>query len=265
MATMPMGAALFVSLGCALMGHAQTVELRASANHDAEKVVHAAGVPAAMETTVNTKATLLQADGSRRGELWLNISADADGASPAHVTLRIPLSSTEDVYGESRSCKIGPGGAREFTFTAGMDENNFLRFAPAQKEQEIHLLLNKYLCRALAAPFHCDGQEVALPGDWSRWRLGSSVSLVLSSDAPASLAASPVIINQTDKPFNSARCAIIAPSNGLCCVSGKTTEWHCGGTPKGTGWHQVSGECFHRETGGTCNDKTVFGPLQPLE
>jgi len=179
------------------------------------------------------------------------------------VALRIPLSSTEDVYGESRSCKATPSGATEFTFTAGMDENNFLRFAAAEKKQEIRLLLNKYLCRAIAASFHCDGREVALPDDWTRWQLASSTALLLTSDAPAALTASPVSIEQNGRPFDSARCAAIAPSNGLCCVSGKTTEWHCGGAPTGAGWHQVSGECFHRETGGACNDKTVFGPLQP--
>jgi hypothetical protein len=257
--------ALLILMSCCAAANSQMQALKSSAGHNAERSVETRGVAADVETEAVVQARLTQADGTHRGDAWLQISAEADGAEPAHVMLRIPFSSTEDVYGESRSCKVQPSGAKELTFTAGMDEKNFLRFAAGKKTEEIRVLLNKYLCRALAAPFHCDGREVALPRDWSEWRLASSTSVLLTSDAPAALEVTPVEIEQSGQAFDAASCAVIAPSNGLCCVANKTTEWHCGGTPAGAGWHQVSGECFHRETGGSCTEKTVFGPLKPME
>jgi hypothetical protein len=242
--------------------HSQVGPLKSSPGHDAERVTHAAEMPATVEGEAVFEARLVRADAGHRGEVWLQVTADASGRAPSHVTLRIPVSSTEDVYGESRSCKVRADGTYDLTFAAGMDEKNFLRFTPAEKAQELRLPLNKYLCRALAAPFHCAGREIMLPEDWSQWRLASASSVLLTSDALAELAVSPVRLRQSGKAFDSASCAVIAPSNGLCCVAGKTTEWHCGGTPAGLGWHQVSGECFHRETGGSCTDKTVFGPLE---
>jgi hypothetical protein len=117
---------------------------------------------------------------------------------------------------------------------------------------DFHLLLNKYLCRALAAPFHCADRTVALPSVWSSWRVAEKASLTLSADAPARLQLSSAATNSNGIAFDPAQCAVVAPSSGICCVAHKTTEWHCGGTPAGPGWHQVSGECFHRETGGSC-------------
>jgi hypothetical protein len=253
---------------CALANvtaYAQTTELHSTRAHDAESKSQSTGVRATAESEVTLRGRLIQADASKRGELWLTISAETSTPTPAHLTLRIPLSSTEDIYGESRSCKVIPGAPTEFTYSAGMDENNFLRFAPGVSEQPMQLLLNKYLCRALAAPFHCNGREVTLPSDWSQWRMARNVSLSLSSDAPATLRATSVLVKENGKPFEPTSCPVIAPSNGLCCVANKTTEWHCGGTPVGPGWHQVSGECFHRETGGQCTDKTVFAPLPPMQ
>jgi len=204
------------------------------------------------EVYTDLRARLTQADAAGRGELWLVLSAE----SGAHqqLTLRIPLSSTEDAYGESRSCTAESGGDA-LTFTAGLDEANFVPFAPATGAKQFHLLLNKYLCRALAAPFHCGGRTVTLAGSWTSWRLGGRASLELSADRPAQLEVETSAIRATSVAFDRARCAVVAPSNGVCCVAGRTTQWHCGGSPAGSGWHQVSGDCFHRETGGSCKDQ----------
>jgi hypothetical protein len=203
------------------------------------------------EVFADVLAHLTKADATQRGELWLVVSADS---AADHVQLRIPLSSTEDAYGESRSCTRAPDGSDALVFTAGRDEKNFVRFTPATSDKEFHLLLNKYLCRALAAAFHCGSRPVTLTVPWDQWRIARRTWLELSSDAPATLQLASSSILQTSTPFDDARCAITAPSGGLCCVGGKTTQWHCGGTPSGQGWHQISGDCFHRETGGSCKD-----------
>ncbi|MDP9038126.1 MAG: hypothetical protein M3O02_02485 [Acidobacteriota bacterium] len=234
------------------------ITLRSAGGHTTTQALRVVPLPATSNGTASLTVRLPTARRGTRGELWLVVAAEASGTTAARITLRIPLSSTEDVYGESRSCTAGPGGARELTFTAGMDEENFADFAASAAPHAMHLLLNKYLCRALAAPFHCDGQEVRVPADWTRWSLAPSASLQLSSAAPATAIVSSVAIKSTGVPFDSARCAEIAPSEGMCCVAGKSTEWHCGGTPVGEGWHQVSGECFHRETAGRCDSRTVF-------
>jgi hypothetical protein len=205
------------------------------------------------EVYAGLSARLSRADPSRRGELWLAVTADAGPSR--HITLRIPLASTEDAYGESRSCTAAPGGGDLLTFTAGLDEDNFVRFASTDGDKQFHLLLNKYLCRALAAPFHCGDRDVRLPAAWASWRLGRRMSLQLSSDLPAQVEVVASALQPSRVAFDRARCAVAAPSNGICCVAGKTTQWHCGGTPAGPGWHQVSGECFHRETGGSCRDQ----------
>jgi len=252
-------APLPVALICVAALHAQTVvvappvTLLSAPQHDARTALPPPRPDAQAPTTevfADLRARLDQADLRQRGELWLDVSAASD-QSPARLTLRIPLANTGDVYGESRSCSIAPDGNPELTFTAGMDEKNFIGFSPAG-DLGFHLLLNKYLCRALAAPFHCVDRTVTLPAAWSSWQLASSSSLTLSADAPAKLELSSAATISSGVPFDPAQCAVVAPSNGMCCVAHKTTEWHCGGTPVGEGWHQVSGECFHRETGGTC-------------
>jgi hypothetical protein len=237
--------------------HAQTVAvvpqvtLISAPKHDARTALPTGVHVPATEVFADLHVHLEQADPKQRGEVWLDVSAASDKL-PARLTLRIPLANTGDVYGESRSCSIAPDGREELTFTAGMDEKNFMEFLPAGKDLGFHLLLNKYLCRALAAPFHCGGRTVTLPSAWSSWRMAESSSLTLSADAPAKLELSSAATVANGVRFDPAQCAVVAPSNGLCCVAHKATEWHCGGTPAGEGWHQVSGECFHRETGGSC-------------
>ncbi len=244
-----------VLLGCGTLLPAQTAAhtLTATPQHDAQAAVFRGDLSPVSEIFLDFGAHLTQAAAKQRGELWLEVSAQ-NMASHARMTLRIPLANTGDVYGESRSCTVGADGGDQLTFSAGMDEKNFIEFAAANHDSAFHLLLNKYLCRALAAPFHCGTRTVTLPRDWADWRLGGSTSLRLSADAPAQASfsgAKPVV---SGVAFDRARCAVVAPSNGLCCVAHKTTEWHCGGTPAGEGWHQVSGECFHRETGGSCTE-----------
>ncbi len=207
----------------------------------------------------NLSAELTRVPPGAHGTVWLIISARYAAGSPSHdaasrVTLRIPISSTEDVYGESRSCSPRPDGSLDLVFTAGMDEKNFLRFASTRDAHRFHLLVNKYLCRALAAPFHCGRHAINLPQDWKRWRIEPTMHVIAEPVASAVIRIDSLALQRTATPFDRARCAVVAPSNGICCVAGKTTEWHCGGTPVGRGWHQVSGECFHRETGGSCHD-----------
>jgi len=243
-----------------IVASAQTqAVLQSSQGHDARHVQSGPGLAPATELEARFNAQLTVADAAKRGEAWFVFSADLDpagpeGLGPQHVTIRIPISSTEDAYGESRSCTVAPDGSKQLTFSAGLDEDNFVRFAAAEKSQDFHFLLNKYLCRTLAAPFHCGEQELALPRDIARWRVATDSSLVLSTDAPAAMQVSVVAITAGTRSFDYARCEVVAPSNGMCCVAGKTTEWHCGGTPVGEGWRQVSGECFHRETGGKCTE-----------
>ncbi len=231
---------------------APPMTLLSAPQHDAHTALHSDAHSPATEVFADLRAHLEQADPKQRGELWLDVAASSD-QSPARLTLRIPLANTGDVYGESRSCSTAPDGSDELTFTAGMDEKNFMEFSPAGRDVGYHLLLNKYLCRALAAPFHCGGRMVTLRAAWSSWRLSESAALTLSADAPAKLELSSAATVSDGVQFDPAQCAVVAPSNGICCVAHKTTEWHCGGTPAGEGWHQVSGECFHRETGGSCS------------
>lgn len=211
------------------------------------------------EVWANVRARISRAETEAHGTVWLTLHASYTGAAPApaaakHVSLRIPLSSTEDVYGESRSCSARSNGSVDLVFTAGIDEKNFVRFASSTDSQTFHLLVNKYLCRALASPFHCGSREITLPQDWAGWKVSSAMRVSAEPASSATLDLGRVELERTTIPFDRARCAAVAPSNGLCCVAGKTTEWHCGGKPAGSGWHQVSGECFHRETGGSCHD-----------
>ncbi len=244
---------ILLLLGMPLGGVAQQVSLDSSAGHDAQRVVSSEGVAALRESVAEATLKLVKADGSQRGEVWLVVSAEASGANGARLTLKVPLSSTEDAYGESRACSVNKDGAREFTFTAGLDERNFVGFRAAGSDKQIKLLMNRYLCRALAAPFDCDGKKVELPEDWSRWRIGKSAEVSISSALPATLDLGMLALIPA-KAFNPASCPVIAPSNGVCCVGGKTTNWHCGGRPVGAGWKQVSGDCWHQETGGSCKD-----------
>jgi hypothetical protein len=211
------------------------------------------------EVWANLHGRISDVKASAHGTVWLTVTArytghGAGSGAPTNVSLRIPLSSTEDVYGESRSCSARRDGSLDLVFTSGMDEKNFARFASSTASQNFHLLLNKYLCRALASPFHCGSRAVTLPQDWAAWRISHDMRISADPASSANLQLGNIQLQRTTIPFDRARCAVVAPSNGLCCVAGKTTEWHCGGTPVGAGWHQVSGECFHRETGGSCRE-----------
>ncbi len=174
----------------------------------------------------------------------------ADGSALRQLEIRIPLASTEEAYGESRSCKVLRDGSLAAVLTAGLDEPNFVPFATSLSAHDFHFLLNKYLCRALAAPVRCGNREYTLPQNIQFSRI-DQLEVQLHSDAPAAFEIS-FDRRPTDVLFDYKQCEKIAPSGGLCCVAGKTTEWHCGQKPQGEGWHQVSGSCFHRETGGSC-------------
>lgn len=215
------------------------------------------GVPGTQTATAQFRTALPQADEHHRGEAWFSFSAVyADPATHVvtPVTVRVPVSSTEYPYGEERSCNLTDPAHPRLTFSAGLDEQNYFAYrGSAAPPHALTFSLNKYLCRVLAAPFRCGTRTIRFGDDLSRWTLASEAGVTLSADAPATLRSTPVHI-ASGGSFDPAQCATIAPSSGLCCVQGKTTEWHCGGTPVGEGWHQVSGECFHRETGGSCKD-----------
>lgn len=232
-----------------------TVPLRALPGKDAVRAARSAeSFSATHEVRASFQATLLKTAAGKRGEAWLEFSLESPKAAGERVMVRIPLSSTRDAYGEERACRVGKDGRRELTFTAGLDEPNFVEFRAAKGAHDFSFLLNKYLCRVLASPFHCGGEEVSLPKDWASWKMARRADVRLSSDAAAEMWVSPVFVVAGEKAFDYGRCAVEAPSNGICCVMGRTTAWHCGGKPEGDGWHQVSGECWHRETGGSCSE-----------
>ncbi len=224
---------------------------------------------ATKEIEVGVDARLLETGTGPGGEGSLTLSVvsqmdvrPGDGSAVAgpRLVIHLPLSSTADVYGESRSCQVSKEGVTTFEFSAGLDEKNFIPFTSSPGEREFRFLINKYLCRALAAPFACKSSDgpatfVDLPRDMTRWRVGLSSSIQLQSrDHAAKAEVSSVSLTSVEKTFDYETCEAIAPSSGLCCVQHKTTEWHCGGTPAGEGWHKVSGDCWHRETGGNCTD-----------
>lgn len=234
---------------------AQTgLTMRATAGHDAVRAARSAdSFSPEHEVRASFQATVSQAVAGKRGEAWLEFSLES-AETRDRVMVRVPISSTKDAYGEERACRVGKDGRRELVFTAGLDEPNFVAFQAAKDMHDFSFLLNKYLCRVLASPFRCGDEAVALPKSWSSWRMAGRADVRLSSDGAAAIRVSPVFMVAGEKAFDYARCAVEAPSNGVCCVMGKTTQWHCGGKPEGEGWHQVSGECWHKETGGSCSE-----------
>ncbi len=251
-----MGLLCTAGLFCTVQLSAQT-GLHVDHGNAEQPAKHLQPAPATQNVSASFHAALPQADPRHRGEAWFTLQAVyADPATHATtpVTIRIPISSTEYPYGEERSCDRTDPAHPQLTFSAGLDEKNYIAWRSSNEPlHAFEFSLNKYLCRVLAAPFHCGGQPVRLSNDLSRWMLAPTAALTLSADGPATLRSTPVQLTGAGS-FDIAQCAVIAPSGGLCCVQGKTTEWHCGGTPAGEGWHQVSGECFHRETGSACKD-----------
>lgn len=260
----------------ALPGAGQTPTTRKTIRVDAKTPSDAAGanghgVSGDRAIDVSVRARLQQVDGDpkQEGALVLGVQSEFRDGKPhrqpsldlsPRLIIELPLSSSGDAYGESRRCYVSREGALTFVFTAGLDEKNFMQFAPSE-EREFQFSLNKYLCRAMAAPFQCPTvfggptTAVKLPSDMSKWVVGGYRSVELSSKAAQATAEiSPIVLQSDGKPFDYGTCARIAPSNGLCCVQHKTTEWHCGGKPEGEGWDQVSGDCWHRETGGSCSE-----------
>jgi len=220
-----------------------------------------------IEVSVHARLVSVGADPEHEGDLTLTVISEFDQPGRSRLLpgsprllIRLPLSSSGDAYGESRSCEVSKEGVPTFIFTAGLDEKNFVPFAASESDREFRFSLNKYLCRALAAPFKCENHYTAateekLPADMGHWKVGSHSFVQLESkNAPAKAEVSEITLSSSGKPFDYATCAAVAPSNGLCCVGHKTTEWHCGGKPEGAGWHQVSGDCYHRETGGSCEE-----------
>jgi hypothetical protein len=186
-----------------------------------------------------------------------SLRGERDAADGAELEIDIPISSSGDAYGESRSCIVLENGHTHFSYTAGLDEKNFVPFAQMKSNRDFNFSVNKYLCRVLAAPFSCRSKaktrQTQLPADMSQWRLRTArVELHGSSEAAALV--TKFTSTTTGKPFDYATCAKIAPSDGMCCVAHKETAWHCGVKPEGKGWHQVSGSCYHRETGNSCTE-----------
>ena len=214
-----------------------------------------AGIAGDRAMTASFRVRLAEMSEGAEGALFLRYSLRAKGVDgqPVQVSVRVPLASTDEAYGEERSCTVNAAGVREMVFTAGLDEANFMPFRTAGQQRAFSFSLNKYLCRVLATPFRCGDQSVRLPQTMGAWTVAEQRDVVLHSKSDAQMEGQPVEVSVGGR-FDAAQCAVIAPSNGMCCVGGKSTEWHCGGTPVGAGWHQVSGECFHRETGGSCTE-----------
>ncbi len=260
------GMRFFVAVSClisampAVGGAQQLKTLHGAAGSSVTQMTVAPNVLPDVEVRARFKARLTEAAEKTRGEVWFAFTAEFTDPADGHterVTAKVPIASTEDAYGEERSCKVAANGVRTLVFTAGLDEHNYAGFHKgAGGAKEFSFLLNKYLCRVLAAPFKCGDETRVWPAaalEMKNWRLVSA-GVMLSSASAATLEASEIEIVRGKMPFDYEQCAKIAPSSGLCCVQGKTTEWACGKSPAGSGWHQVSGECFHRETGESCKD-----------
>jgi len=223
-------------------------------------------IPASKSITAVANARLMNStEELRQGAMDLNLTFQTgssledkqDAAGGAELVIRIPLSSSADPYGESRSCLVLDNGHTHFSYTAGLDEQNFVPFAPMARARDFQFPVNKYLCRALAAPFDCrrkgKTRQTKLPSDMSQWKI-RTVALNLHGPSAAKAEVSKLQLVSDNKPFDYATCAKVAPSDGMCCVAHKETQWHCGTKPEGKGWHQVSGSCYHRETGASCSD-----------
>jgi hypothetical protein len=246
------GAVLLLCVACAPLA-AQTHSLTTDGAH--RLVTHDMSqppVPASVELYASFQARIMQADDTsgHDGELIFHFFAQAPGK--AILEVQIPLASTGDAYGESRSCTLDHAGIAHVTLRAGLDEANYVSFAQAAEPHAYRFLLNKYLCRALAMPIPCGPATITLTAGMP-WMLAERAGFQLSSEgAPAQAEVSAIRIEKTGAPFDYASCEQVAPSSGLCCVQHRTTAWHCGVKPEGDGWHQVSGDCYHRETGTSC-------------
>ena len=216
----------------------------------AETSVRDEGAPGDVAATATFEGRLARVGPKAEGAVYLFFNVRSGTST---VAVKVPLSSTGMAYGEERSCTLSATGTPQMVFTAGLDDANSMPFRTAGASREFSISLNKYLCRVLAAPFRCGGRTVTLPLDLKSWTMAEDRGVELQSMSVVTLRATQVVVTPTG-PFDMAQCRVIAPSEGTCCVGGRTTEWHCGGTPAGTGWHQVSGECFHRETGGSCKE-----------
>jgi hypothetical protein len=226
-------------------------------------------VAATNELAALVRARLITANNIPRnnGKLELTIALQARAGVPDYqlprppsLFIHIPLSGAGDSYGESRSCYIGTDGVpASYTYVAGLDEKNYIRFEPMAAEREFRFSLNKYICRALAAPYSCSRPHEppsmqSTPPDVSHWLIEFASVDISSAHSPARADISDITLTSSGKPFDYATCAKVAPSDGMCCVAHKETAWHCGTKPEGKGWHQVSGSCYHRETGASCSD-----------
>ena len=142
-----------------------------------------AGVAGDRVMTASFKVRLAEMSEGAEGALFLRYSLRATGldGKPVEVSVRVPLASTDEAYGEERSCAVNAAGAREMVFTAGLDEANFMPFRAAGVQRAFQFSLNKYLCRVLAAPFSCQGQTVRLPQDPGRWTVAEQRDVVLRS------------------------------------------------------------------------------------
>jgi hypothetical protein len=226
-------------------------------------------VAAANELAALVRARLITANNMppNNGKLELTIALhprvgvpDNQLPKPPFLFILIPLSGAVDSYGESRSCYIGTDGVpASYTYVAGLDEKNYIRFEPMASEREFRFSLNKYICRALAAPYSCSRPHEppsmqSTPPDVSHWLIEFASVDLSSTNSPARADVSDITLTSTGKPFDYTTCAKVAPSDGMCCIAHKETAWHCGTKPDGKGWHQVSGSCYHRETGASCTD-----------
>ena len=180
-----------------------TREMRSSPGHDAELGTNGAAYTATHEVRAAMTLQLTTADAAQGGAVYLEFSAKRGSAE---VLLRVPLAGSQNTPGEGRECTVAADGSRTLRFTAGVDTASFVTFAPAAKAKEIDLLLNRYLCRAQAAPFDCAGVPVSLPERWDGWQLAGRAQLKMTSGAPATLKISPIVIAETAERFDHARC-----------------------------------------------------------
>ena len=179
-----------------------TREMRSSAGHDAERGTSGEAYTASHQVRAALTLQLTKADAALGGSVFLEFSAKRGSAE---VIVRVPLAGTQAPV-EAHECTVAANGKRALRYTAGVDAANFMAFVPSAKPKEINLLLNRYLCLAMAVPFDCAGKPVSLPERWDGWQLAGMSRLKMTSAEPATLKTSPVIIAETTEPFTKAQC-----------------------------------------------------------
>lgn len=185
--------------------------LRSTPGHDAEKSTRGEAYADTTAVIAAMQIQLRQANPAQHGLVVFEFSADTGTARQStHLLLRIPLAGAVAPDSAGGTCTVDAHGARTLRYTDTPAEQPPIQFSPATHLTDRKFVLNQTLCRALAVTYTCNGAAETPSADWRRWKLARTARVVLQSDAPATLALSPVVILATDQPFSAKDCSIAA-------------------------------------------------------